>query len=138
MRSREQARGMLAPLQTQLAATQVSAGQVPELKSTLEAVQTRLNGMEAQFAARTATLAAQEADRDDLRKRLAAAEAILRQKADLEATHAALRETLQQERRQSAEKLAQLQDVRDEMTKEFKLAASSIMQQHGETFTKQN
>lgn len=118
----------------ELAVALVHAGRVPELEAALDGAQKRLAGMEAQFAARTATLAAQEADRDDLRKRLAAAEAALREKADLEATLATLRETLQQERRQFAERPA----LEDLLTKEFKLAAATIMQQHGEAFTKQN
>lgn len=133
-RGRGQARDALALAQAQLAGEQVRAGRVPELEATLDGAQKRLAGMEAQFAARNATLAAQEADRDDLRKRLAVAEAALRDKADLEATHAALRETLQQERKQFAERPA----LEDLLTKEFKLAANTIMQQHGEAFTKQN
>jgi DNA recombination protein RmuC len=123
-----------AALASELAVSRVHADRVPGLEAALDAAQQRLAGMEAQFAARNATLAAQEADRDDLRRRLAAAEMGLRAKVDLEVAHAALRETLAQERRQFAERPA----LEDLLTKEFKLAAGTIMQQHGEAFTKQN
>ena len=51
---------------------------------------------------------------------------------------AALQETLGQERKQAAEKIAFLTDAKERMTQEFKLLATDVMQMHGENFSKQN
>lgn len=64
---------------------------------------------------------------------------------DLRTDESALRQqlaklevTLDQERKQSAEKLALLTAARESMTKDFKLLADEVMKSHGETFSKQN
>lgn len=105
--------------------------------------------LQSEVATRVATIVGLQSEIIDLRSRLEAAaaandEAALRietvhaQKGELEANLAALNETLQQERKQSEEKLCLLREARDDMTKEFKLLATAVMQQHGETFSKQN
>ena len=52
--------------------------------------------------------------------------------------HARLNETLAQERTQAEEKLRMLTEARDQMTREFQRLAAGVMEQHGETFKKQN
>ncbi len=117
--------------------TKLEAGLV-DATGRLEALRQEKAQGEERLATSAARLDAGQTELADLRARLAVAETTLREKAELEATLASVREALLQEQRKSAEKLAQLQDVRDEMTREFKLAANTIMQEHGETFKKQN
>ncbi len=138
LRQRDESRAALAQAQTALAVERERTARLAEVEAALEGAQARLNGMETQAAARTATLAAQETDRDGLRHRLDAAETALREKARLETRLATIQETLEQERKQSAEKLALLQGARETMTKEFKLLAGAVMAEHGEAFSKQN
>ncbi len=127
-----------AGLDRDLAVARVSADRVAGLEAALDGARERLNGMDTQGGIDKANLAAALQKIESLGESLAKATAALTKFATLEADHAALNETLNQERRQAAEKLAQLQNVRDEMTREFKLAAHNIMQQQGEAFTKQN
>ena len=134
LRQRDESRAALAQAQTALAVERERTARLAEVEAALEGAQARLNGMETQAAARTATLAAQETDRDGLRHRLDAAETALREKARLETRLATIQETLEQERKQSAEKLALLQGARETMTKEFKLLAGAVMAEHGEAF----
>jgi DNA recombination protein RmuC len=61
-----------------------------------------------------------------------------RQVADLGVENARLRERLEQQTKQSEEKLALVQQARGEMTTAFKALADEVMKSHGETFTKQN
>jgi DNA recombination protein RmuC len=58
--------------------------------------------------------------------------------AALETQLSTLQETLDQERKQNAEKLALLLEARETMTKEFRVLADEVMKSHGETFAKQN
>lgn len=51
---------------------------------------------------------------------------------------AALRETVDQERRQAEEKLQILNGAKDTLTNEFRVLANDLMTQHGEAFSKQN
>jgi DNA recombination protein RmuC len=60
------------------------------------------------------------------------------QKAELETSLARLSEALDQERKQSEEKLNLLREARDDMTKEFKVLAAAVMQENGQIFSKQN
>jgi DNA recombination protein RmuC len=60
------------------------------------------------------------------------------QKAELETNLARLSVALEQERKQSVEKLSLLREARDDMTKEFKVLATAVMQENGEIFSKQN
>lgn len=63
---------------------------------------------------------------------------VQRDSGDLRANLAALREALEQERKQSEEKIALLTAARADMTKEFKSLADEVMSRHGENFTKLN
>jgi len=87
---------------------------------------------EAQKAARVPVL---EAECLALRGRL---EAALREQAGRDAEAARLAETLAQERRQGAEKLALLAAAREQMSREFKVLAEEVMARHGATFSRQN
>lgn len=51
---------------------------------------------------------------------------------------AVLQEALDQERKQSQEKLKLLQETKESMVKEFELLANKTMKEHGENFSKQN
>ncbi len=104
---------------------------------------------EEKLAASDANLARAREEALELRQRLEAAEvqrdanaALVvqerREKAELDAELARQTETLQQERKQSEEKIALLREAREDMTKEFKILAAAVMQEHGETFSKQN
>jgi DNA anti-recombination protein RmuC len=143
-------------LDRQLAVEHVHASRVPDLEGQLakltergESQQIEKAGLLSELATSVAIITGHHAEILDLRGRLKAAdtahnEATLRievvqgQKAELEANLARLDETLQQEHKQSEEKLGLLREARDDMTKEFKVLAAAVMQEHGETFSKQN
>jgi Holliday junction resolvase len=57
---------------------------------------------------------------------------------ELRAQLATLQETLSQERKQSEEKLALLNDAKERLTEQFKVLAEEVMGRHGETFKQQN
>ena len=76
-----------------------------------------------------------EGERNAVQAKLDAA---LEGKAAVEAGQARLTETLEQERRQSEEKLKLLSEAREQMANEFKVLAEEVMFRHGETFSKQN
>jgi len=136
-------------LDRQLAVERVHSERVPELESQIarlsarvEQQQTEKALLQSELATKTATIQSSQAEILDLRnqinKNTLRIDEIQRTKAELEVEYAKTNETLQQERKQSEERLALLRDARDEMTKEFKLLASAVMQEHGETFSKQN
>jgi DNA recombination protein RmuC len=143
-------------LEKDLAVERVHASRVPDLEVRLAKLAEQADGqknenalLQGELAKSLATYQACQAEVLDLRTRLQDAdiargdaslriENILKQKAEVEANLARLEEALQQERRQSDEKLGLLREARGEMTKEFKLLASGVMQEHGETFSKQN
>lgn len=90
-------------------------------RASLEAGEARIRALEARAAALAAELnGTQEAA------------GLLRLEA------ATLRETLEADRRQAAEKIALLRAARVEMTAEFKLLADEVMSRHGESFTRLN
>jgi DNA recombination protein RmuC len=143
-------------LDRQLAVERVHANRVPDLEGQLaklnergESQQSEKAHLQSELAKSIATIAGLQAEILDVRGRLKVAdsareEAVLRiegvqgQKAELEAKLARVGEALQQERKQSEEKLSLLRGARDDMTKEFKILAAAVMQEHGETFSKQN
>jgi DNA recombination protein RmuC len=59
-------------------------------------------------------------------------------KADLQAELARTTETLEQERAQNEDKLKLLREAREEMTREFKLLANTVIQENAQTFSQQN
>jgi DNA recombination protein RmuC len=58
--------------------------------------------------------------------------------SDRNSSLARLQETLEQERKNTGEKLDLLAESKERMTQEFKILASDVVKEHGETFTKQN
>lgn len=143
-----------ADLDRQLAVERVHSMRVLELEAQLtklaercESQQIEKAGLQSEVATSVATIGAFQAEILDLRSRLTAADAanddaaqrietVQGQKAELKASLARLNEALQQERKQSEEKLSLLREARDDMTKEFKVLAAAVMQEHGETFSK--
>ncbi|HVT89439.1 MAG TPA: DNA recombination protein RmuC [Tepidisphaeraceae bacterium] len=65
-------------------------------------------------------------------------DALLREHAGFQATIAELNSTLQQERNQNTEKLALLNNAREELSNQFKALATEILDQTGKKFTEQN
>ncbi len=100
----------------------------------------------AQLEAKIADLGAMHRNESvlnqDLQARLGAAEdGAKTARAELSAVReqlAALKETLDQERRLSVEKIATFNDMRGQLTAEFKLLANDVLKTHGETFSKSN
>lgn len=120
-----------------------------DLEQRIETLRKEKSLAEEKLASSEATLARIRQEGLDLRQRLETAElqrdaAVERvaqgqvERADIEGALATQAETLQQERKQSEEKIALLREARDDMTKEFKILAAALMQEHGETFAKQN
>ena len=117
--------------------------------TSLEAVREAKAKVDEALATKSEAIARVEKEAADLQQRLEAAKvqhddlnsklvAAALQKADLQTQLASTQETLTQERRQSGERIALLNDARERMTKEFKLLAEEVMARHGETFAKQN
>lgn len=98
--------------------------------------------LETAAAEARARLAEKSEHGEALRRRLEEAEALrdaeARAHADLRIRHAALRETLDQERSQAEERLALMADAKERLTAEFKLLADEMLKRHGETFARQN
>ncbi len=100
----------------------------------------------AQLEAKIADLGAMHRNESvlnqDLQARLGAAEdGAKTARAELSAVReqlAALKETLDQERRLSVEKIATFNDMRGQLTAEFKLLANDVLKTRGETFSKSN
>ena len=100
----------------------------------------------AQLEAKIADLGAMHRNESvlnqDLQARLGAAEdGAKTARAELSAVReqwAALKETLDQERRLSVEKIATFNEMRGQLTAEFKLLANDVLKTHGETFSKSN
>jgi DNA recombination protein RmuC len=91
--------------------------------------------VETQLAASAEGLVRVEAALQDVSAKFKSAEQF---REDLRTRLAALQETLDQERKQSGEKVALLVDAKKRMTQEFKLLAEDVMRLHGENFSKQN
>jgi DNA recombination protein RmuC len=76
-----------------------------------------------------------ESERNAIRARF---EELMQVKATSDAELAKLAETLDQERRQTEEKLTLLGEAREEMSNRFKALAEEILSRHGDTISKQN
>jgi DNA recombination protein RmuC len=76
--------------------------------------------------------------REELRVKLTALSDSQRDLADLQIKYAKIQEMLQQETKAAGEKLALLQEAKEEMTNQFKVLGQDIMAQHGASFKKQN
>ncbi len=143
-------------LERDLAVHQERLAKLPQLEATLAAVEAQLAAelltkgqLGADLAGMSAAKAALETTSSELKARLATAEtnavevaaslqAAERARADLRTELAKLQETLDQERRASAEKLQLLTDAKESMSKDFQVLANDVMSRHGEAFTKQN
>lgn len=75
---------------------------------------------------------------DQLEKATAALETSCEEAQRLHRQLATLNETLQQERKQSEDKLTLLTEAKAQMTQEFKQLAGDVMKIQGETFSRQN
>jgi DNA recombination protein RmuC len=76
--------------------------------------------------------------REELRVKLIALADSQRDLADLQIKYAKIQETLEQETKAAGEKLALLQEAKEDMTNQFKLLGQEIMAQHGASLKKQN
>jgi DNA recombination protein RmuC len=108
----------------------------------LDAVTQEKNSCERSLAEKTAALTEKIEASERLRRQLeectSAVEQYRTELSDLRTTLATTQETLEQERKQSGEKLALVNEAQDRMTQEFKLLASGIMRQHSEDFSQHN
>lgn len=138
-----------ATLSTTLAKVTELEAQIRDAAARMETVRTEKSKLEEDLAARNEALRQAEVGILELRQRLESAEngraevqvrldAMRDGKAALEQASAKLQETLDQEMKQSAEKLTLLQNAKEEMSRQFKLLAEEVMKSHGETFSKQN
>ena len=129
----------LADDEAKVAAAQDRIGQIQQEKSLVdEALATRTEkvaSLQDSEASLRRGLDKMEGERNAVQAKLDAA---LEGKAAVEAGQARLTETLEQERRQSEEKLKLLSEAREQMANEFKVLAEEVMFRHGETFSKQN
>lgn len=100
----------------------------PDLSGTVATLEERVNARQAELDVKNARLAALDAD-------LAASqESASRYREQI----AQLQTTLEQERRQATEKLALLNDSREQMTLQFKAIAAEILEDKSRRFTASN
>lgn len=116
-----------------------------EIESNEKAVETireAKSKIEQDLAKTSETLHQKEDQLSTLRQELndvrADLKALQTQHGELQADHARLKENLEQEQKQAAEKIRLLQDAKKEMSDQFRVLAEDVMKNHGETFTKQN
>ncbi len=142
-------RSEIGELQRRLAVEEHKSLRAAELEKTLaerdraiDALREARHHAEQDAARISATLAGRTDEFARLGERLAeeskaraAAEAEV---GRLQSRVAALEEKLEQEGKQSGEKLRLLEQARERMTQEFKVLAAEVMKSHGETFSKQN
>jgi len=112
------------------------------LMSQLEIARTEKATADETLAARTETLRNAEEKIAEVTFRLDAClndlSALQKRASDLGERNATLAETLDQERKQSEEKLTLLTAAREEMSKQFRTLAEDVMTRHGESFSKLN
>ncbi len=131
-----------ATLERKLGVAASAAERVPALEAQIgEAGKAAADARERRVEAETSLqglarqIEALETTQRDLRRELAAQqEKLAGTLADLSRTQ----ETLAQERRQNAERVAELQRLREETKAQFQQLAAAILAQQSETFTKQN
>ncbi len=108
----------------------------------LEKANAEKGELQSEIARTTAVIAEKSTAADKLAEQLSrAAEALTtvqKEVGDLRSRLASVDETLEQERKQAAEKLTLLTEARERMTQEFKILANDVMKLHGETFSQQN
>lgn len=132
-----------------LAGVEVTAARVPGLEDQLarrseelEALRNEKARVEQDLATARSSLQERGEQLEELRRAraelTAAAEGARATVSEQGSKIATLSETLEQERRQSAEKLKLLAETRETMTKEFKLLADEVMKSHGTSFAQQN
>jgi len=121
----EQRSGRLAEVERDLAESKQLADRLRDAKSATDAESARV----------TEALSQRDSALAELKMRLASTE---ERKTDLDTRFAAAQANLEQERKQTVEKLALLTEARERMTGEFKVLAAEVMQSHSETFSKQN
>lgn len=138
-----------AQAERMLAAEERTAARVPELERSLAEQSRQIDqlkdgraAIERELATAREALSQTGRSFQESRLKVSQLDAELAQAraevADLTASLSGLRESLDQERRQSQEKLALLQQARDAMGKEFKVLAEEVMTRHGQAFTRQN
>lgn len=125
-------------LRTQLAVEQERAGRLTglevalQVKAGIETDQARLVEALSQAERALGTAVAQS------HKDQAMIDRLREENRDRDTELSALRETLANEKRSSAEKIALLAQAREDMKLEFHALAQGVMTQHSEAFTKQN
>ena len=116
--------------------------EVTQVLSRLNDLAQEKGKLEQAVAGKIEVVVQMEANLLEVRGRLASAEEARDQHRaelnDLRTTLATIQESLEQERKQSDEKLALVNDTKDRMTQEFKLLANGVIRQHSEDFKKQN
>lgn len=125
-------RERLAKAEQGLVATQ---GRLEASVRSAAQVETRLGEQATALAERDRQIAALQ---EEMRAQAVLLNQARAENAGLGRQLATVSETLDQERRQATEKLALLTEARDQMTKEFKLLADTVMKAQSETFSKQN
>ena len=103
-----------------------------QAKSSLETALARTAAQIEEKAQRVAAL------EEELRQARAEAEAARGETGEKIARLAALQESLDQERKHGAEKLALLSEAREQMTQEFRQAAEDAIRRHGENVSQEN
>lgn len=139
------ARHEIEALRTDRAIAETKAARLPDIESALAKAREETNGLQRQLTEITGRLAAAEeknARLAELEEQLQAREGELRSlNHTLLGKNTALAELdtlLKQERKQTEEKLALLEQAREQLTKEFQNLANRIFEEKGEKFTAQN
>lgn len=131
----ERASAVENKLEAQSQKLETAQGERAKLEADLAGEMARYRNSQETITDLRGRILSADGDREKLRGELASAH---REKAQSESQVVEVKETLRLERLQWEEKIKLLTDARDQMTKEFKLLATAVMQEHGEAFSKQN
>lgn len=100
----------------------------PELPARLARAEQRAEGLAGEVAERDARIGRLDGELRSIRAEL----------SELGRAHEKLKTEKDKDAERAAERVRELTEAREAMTKEFKLLAEEVMRQHGATFTKQN
>jgi DNA recombination protein RmuC len=148
-RSLEELRKESGQLGNDLARAQEQASQLPELRRQLEGQAEATRGFQAQIATLQKTIGGLESSVDSLQLRnreldgevvqlKTGREELLREEHAAKLALAEANTNLENERSHAIEKLAILNDAREQLSNQFKVLASEILEEKSRTFTEQN
>lgn len=138
----EEMQAAKSALETRIAVEEQKSSRIPALESLLSEKDAEIVSIRESKASLEATLTEKKdrflALQNEQNQNIEELHKLRESVAAISAQNATLRETLEQERKQTSEKLSLLLEAKEAMTNEFKVLAENTMKTNGEAFSKQN